>query len=277
MDSINIQNGLSNIDWKFDEPLPRLLDMWRVSVDVDYDSETFAQVHFNNPKDNDYAALRTLSGEGVIHTRNGEVITLTANTFITVKESELIRWYCKVPPWSFEWYSFEIDNDLQIAPNHLRSVIRTETERRMCEECFANIGSEFYNQARYAQYLFHSLFALWHIEDMHSSLREKNIEYILKYAIAELSINLTIPKIAEKLNMSEQTLRRVFVTNTGMSPKRYIEEKRLKTAFDLLEATTMTVKEIAEQCGFCDSCHLSRCFKKRFGCSPKDARVKDDR
>lgn len=49
---------------------------------------------------------------------------------------------------------------------------------------------------------------------------------------------------------------------------------RLKTglAVQLLRATGLTLAEVADQCGFANAFHLSRCVKERTGLSPRALR-----
>jgi transcriptional regulator GlxA family with amidase domain len=49
---------------------------------------------------------------------------------------------------------------------------------------------------------------------------------------------------------------------------------RLKTdhAVQLIRATGLTLAEIADQCGFSNAFHLSRCVKERTGTAPRDLR-----
>lgn len=78
----------------------------------------------------------------------------------------------------------------------------------------------------------------------------------------------TVSEMSELCNMSDDQLRRVFVATTGMKPKLYVDQLKLKKAAEMLTGTRLKVSEIAEQLGYVDQYHFSRRFKKLMGVSP---------
>ncbi|MBE6359558.1 MAG: helix-turn-helix domain-containing protein [Lentisphaerae bacterium] len=74
--------------------------------------------------------------------------------------------------------------------------------------------------------------------------------------------------LAHRANMSRRVFFRKFHEFTGMSPYRYALKKSLSTAEELLMNSSITLSEIAYECGFYDSNHLSRVFKAEYGTSP---------
>ena len=99
----------------------------------------------------------------------------------------------------------------------------------------------------------------------------------LRNAIDFIAGNLRTPIpldfLASECGVSVSTLSRLFKTHLEMSPTAYIIERRLEKTKILLQVTDMEVKEIAEQCGFQTASFLSHSFKKKFGLSPKKARL----
>ena len=257
---------------QIDEPKIRLSRVWQIEQGLGFDSGEFPHKRATNEKE--YLAVRTTAGKGVFQMWNGDEFVVTAHTVLIVKITETQRWYCKEADWVCESYTFETEDASNLDINHVRSIDITETERRISGDCFAHLGSKSYQESAYAQNLFKSLLALWHIEPERQSIRNINIEYTLDYVTRMASSKVTVSQIAERLNMSKQKLRRMFLTYTGLTPKQYMEEKRMKTALDLLEASTMTIKEIAVHCGFYDQFHFNRRFKEKFGYSPKTVRNK---
>lgn len=79
--------------------------------------------------------------------------------------------------------------------------------------------------------------------------------------------------VARAIGCSRATLYRIFEAE-GFSPAQFIREERLALAQHLLEEapTAVSVTEIAHRCGFRDSAHFSKLFKRRFGCNPTEAR-----
>lgn len=62
------------------------------------------------------------------------------------------------------------------------------------------------------------------------------------------------------------TLARQFRRHLGTSPHRFLVERRLRAAADLLATTTRPVTEVASDCGFTDPAYFSRAFRRWAGC-----------
>lgn len=78
--------------------------------------------------------------------------------------------------------------------------------------------------------------------------------------------------VARKLGFSYETFRKKFRDAIGFAPGRYHHDSRIDRAAALLHQGGLTIKEIAAQLEFCDEFYFSRCFKRRFGQSPRDFR-----
>ncbi|MEZ2310630.1 GlxA family transcriptional regulator [Paraburkholderia sp. RCC_158] len=84
---------------------------------------------------------------------------------------------------------------------------------------------------------------------------------------------LSLVELARRLEMSVRQLERLFTAETGKSPLAYGRQIRIRTASWLLTSSDRSVADIASSCGFSDSSHLGREFKKEFGESPNAYRV----
>ena len=82
----------------------------------------------------------------------------------------------------------------------------------------------------------------------------------------------TVSELAEYCQMSTDRLRRSFLQQTGMLPKQYIEELKMRQAAALLLNSTLSVSEVASQFGYVDPYHFSRRFKQRIGAAPEKYR-----
>jgi len=270
-----MKNIVSRASCQIDDPEIRLVCVWHIEAGLKYDTNNFRESRIL--ADYDYIAVRTIKGEGVFETSNGNVFTLTPNTAVLFHYSDISRFYCKEAEWGLEFYGFFAQDISHMAFNQVYSVDITEPEMHMSENCFTYLSSESYYQVLYAQNLFKSLLALWHMGNERPSLHETNMDALIRYVTGRESFKMKISQIAAAADMSERTFRRVFTNALGISPKQYIEEKRLETALELLECTPKTIKEIAEYCGFYDQYHFNRCFKKRFGYPPKETRIKGEK
>ncbi len=75
------------------------------------------------------------------------------------------------------------------------------------------------------------------------------------------------------LPFSYDYLRKLFQKELGVTPHRYLVDKRLKMAAELLMtdagAGTWAIGDIAPMCGFSDPLYFSKMFKKRYGVAPR--------
>jgi AraC-like DNA-binding protein len=101
---------------------------------------------------------------------------------------------------------------------------------------------------------------------------------IIQKAIARMRYdttnNLDAKDLAEELNIGYSSFRHSFQQHTGCSPHKYLMELRLARARNLLEETSLNVKEVAQHAGFEDQHYFCRFFKEKTGRTPSQWRSK---
>lgn len=100
---------------------------------------------------------------------------------------------------------------------------------------------------------------------------EKTREAI-NYIRDNLSLKLTVQNIADHLFVSANTIDYHFKKETNKTVSQYVHLLVNLKARELLINTNLSIKEIAEELGFCDQFHFSKRFKKRFKKSPSEYR-----
>jgi len=91
---------------------------------------------------------------------------------------------------------------------------------------------------------------------------------LLEWLQANLGEPLSVRQLAAQANMSERTLARKFVQDTGTTPQRWLTGQRILLAQQLLEETDQTVDYIAERCGFGNASALRHHFRIWRGTTP---------
>lgn len=104
------------------------------------------------------------------------------------------------------------------------------------------------------------------------TLSSNKLSKVLQYIDANLDEDLTVTALAELVHHHPNYFIRFFKNHLGMTPKAYIYERRLEKAKQLLNASDMTIGEIARATGFHDIFHFSKAFKKRLGIAPSEYR-----
>lgn len=80
----------------------------------------------------------------------------------------------------------------------------------------------------------------------------------------------SVDTFSANLCMSRMNLYRKVKSITGQTPTEYIRNLRLERAALLLRTTAMSINEISERVGFAYSSYFTKCFKDKYGISPKD-------
>jgi AraC-like DNA-binding protein len=75
-------------------------------------------------------------------------------------------------------------------------------------------------------------------------------------------------EIARPLGMSVNAMLRCYHRELGITPQAYLRQKRIERACALLHDQRQSIKQAAEQTGFCDRYHFTRTFKKLQGITP---------
>jgi AraC-like DNA-binding protein len=85
---------------------------------------------------------------------------------------------------------------------------------------------------------------------------------------ANLDKEITIAQLAHECSLSTSQFARAFRQSTGYPPHRWLLQRRIERAQDLLLTSDKTLAEIASCCGFFDPSHLTRAFSQTVGSSP---------
>ena len=83
---------------------------------------------------------------------------------------------------------------------------------------------------------------------------------------------MPLSALARKVGMSRRQIERLFELEGQEAPTRFYLRVRLEKAQQLLRKTALAVVDVGKACGFVSASHFSKCYRKRFGHSPKQER-----
>ncbi len=94
------------------------------------------------------------------------------------------------------------------------------------------------------------------------------ISRIIQYINANLEGDISLDTLSSMFYISKYYLSHQFKSTTGLTLHKYIQQKRLIAAKELLKESR-PISEVCSKCGFGDYSHFIRTFKNEYGVSPK--------
>lgn len=86
--------------------------------------------------------------------------------------------------------------------------------------------------------------------------------------------DLTVETLAQRMAMSPRNFARLFLTETGTTPAKFVEMARLDRARHLLETSDLSVETVSDKTGFKDSERMRRAFLRQLGVNPQNYRLR---
>ena len=206
------------------------------------------------------------NSRGVFEVGEGSLFVIRPNetTYYKADEND---------PWSYIWIGFTAEKGLiQIEDT---SVIYAP----YLEESFVSAFGEgsFENVNTHGAYEHYLCGKIWQILGL--IMREKSApesayeSYVLpaiSIMRSEYNTPLTVSEIAERLHVSKGYFFDIFKEHTGIPPKKYLLEIKMKKASELLVSRGLTATATASALGYPDVFAFSRAFKAYFGISPSE-------
>jgi AraC family transcriptional regulator len=98
------------------------------------------------------------------------------------------------------------------------------------------------------------------------------LQRVREHVETNLEGAISLHDLAATAGLSTSHFARAFKQSEGTSPHKYIMNRRLQQALQLLVETELRLSEIASATGFADQSHFSRQFRKYVGVTPSSYR-----
>jgi transcriptional regulator GlxA family with amidase domain len=95
-----------------------------------------------------------------------------------------------------------------------------------------------------------------------------SVAVVGEWALRHLDRRLTVADLARHAGIAPRTLARRWIDETGLTPLRWLTEKRLLEVQRLLETSSLTIDAIARQVGIGSAAHLRTLFARERLVSP---------
>jgi AraC family transcriptional regulator len=101
-----------------------------------------------------------------------------------------------------------------------------------------------------------------------AALPKHLLRRVLDRLEAALEDHVDLTTLASETGYSSGHFLKMFHASTGLTPHRYLLERRLQRARELIDARRLSIAQVAQACGFSSHAHLSTAFRKKFGLAP---------
>jgi transcriptional regulator GlxA family with amidase domain len=85
------------------------------------------------------------------------------------------------------------------------------------------------------------------------------------YMLENLKSNLSVEALADRIGMSPRHFSRVCLRETNMNPGQFVDRMRVEAAQQMIDSSSLGLKEIADQCGFASTDTMRRAFQRIIG------------
>jgi AraC family transcriptional regulator len=103
-------------------------------------------------------------------------------------------------------------------------------------------------------------------------LASRPLKRVIDYINEHLQDEVSLIELSGIAKLSPHHFATAFKASTGISPHRYVIERRIDRARDLLLQKEKTISEIALAVGFSNQSHLTANFRRTTGITPRKFR-----
>lgn len=114
-------------------------------------------------------------------------------------------------------------------------------------------------------------------ELVHVNLPRWRLNRVLEYVEKNLNRAIGLDEMSAAAGLSRRHFARSFTAELGVTPYKWLIQRRLKRAQDLLVSTDKRVSDVAEACGFSSQSHLTSVMRQELGATPHRWRQQNGR
>jgi AraC family transcriptional regulator of arabinose operon len=191
--------------------------------------------------------------------------------------------YARAEPWELVWAHFQPREHWhewltwpRLAPGIARVPVPPPRLRARIDEALLDMDSHARSTLpRASEFALNALerALLWlDAANPKPSQLDESVQEAVLFISRHLDQRLSVQDIATAAHLSTSRLAHVFKEQIGISPARFVEQRRLERARVLLESSSLPIGAISETVGFSSQFYFAARFKASTGTSPRDWR-----
>lgn len=230
---------------------------------------------------NHYLIHYIVSGKGVFVEGDKTYRIGAGEAFLALPDTEITYYADADDPWEYAWVGFAGTDAQPIlqctAFSEGSPVIRPEDGEAFHKallRIYAARGADFNHAVRMTGELYSALSLLMHSQPARrdESIAAQYVQKAATYIAHHYAYPISIPDIASYVGIDRSHLYTVFKQVTGVSPKDYLTDFRIRRACALLREPALSITAVANSVGFENNLYFSKVFRKRMNLSPSDYR-----
>jgi len=242
-------------------------NLWIVKADETY------RVIRKDDYINHYTLIRTLEGTGHITLRDKQEFFPSADSILLIRSKEIFNYHTENFLWKFLWFEFSgtpllpLNTLIQQLFSNTESILQEELKKRMRQPGSKNSTT--------ASAILTSLLHIWSTDTETASSKQRiKVHKLIEFMHQNLKNNISVIEMAEATGMSERGLRKMFISISGTSPKKYYDQLRMGYARELLRSGQCDVTQASILLKYSSAFSFSTAFKNTIGTNPSNYIIK---
>jgi len=108
----------------------------------------------------------------------------------------------------------------------------------------------------------------------HAGLRADRLTATVDFIEQHLHETVSVGQLGQAAGLSPFHFSRMFLRSTGQTPHGYLTQRRMERARGLLAEGTLSLGDIATNCGYATQAHFTSVFRDHAGIPPGAYRTK---
>lgn len=235
----------------------------------------------------DYYLIHYITkGKGTYQTEHQRFHLKEGDGFLILPGSTIVHTADKQEPWDLCWIAFfgrKAESLLASAGLDHEHLIFHYNDDDFLEDCIKNV----YNESRTTKNLLYinAYFYLFmgklaeHYQAQSRHQKETDIvkfshfEDAMIYIRRNIRHQISVDHLANYMRLDPSQVYRIFMANTGKSPKQVISDMRIEKACEFLTKTDLPIREISEWMDYEYQSHFTKQFKSKMNISPSQYRL----
>ena len=220
------------------------------------------------------------SGELTIEYR-GQIYTAPSGAVVLLDCREPHSYYASSPDLKMRWFHFLGSSSEAYVHQitNVHDIVMQVTQNAEIEPCIEQIMKAV-AQAEPNPHLIsvsiHRLLAL--LITSTDTASKSDLELVINSSVSYIESHYSDPDLSNE-NLARMAMLstcyyvRKFKEFRSATPHQFIQAVRIRSAKQKLSTTSLSIEEIAEQCGFCNTSHFIMVFRRNTGITPLQFRI----